>query len=358
MSTQEDRSRRGDRPGRPPRRRRARGAAATTSSPMSRSQRRRRHHRRGSRRGAGRRGVHHRRGHRPLARAGGGHGVLHRPRPATCRGRRARRRASGSSSCRSSASTASPAGYGAAKLAHEQAMLAGPIPARVLRAAQFHEFVAQLVEWGTQGDVAYVPRMRTQLVAARTVAEALADLATASTRRRSGAPILEIAGPREESLVEMATLLAARRGDPARDRGGRATRPTPTPSSTRPAPCSPARTPSWPARRSRSGSTRRPEHYPRSARSASPRRSSAAAIHGSATGSSAPQRLPALLVAAPVAAGSSPSGSAAPPGRRRTPRPRGPRRRGARAAAPASCAPVLTPCAASAGRSGSRSGYR
>jgi hypothetical protein len=30
-------------------------------------------------------------------------------------------------------------GYGAAKVAHERAMLAGPIPARVLRAAQFHE---------------------------------------------------------------------------------------------------------------------------------------------------------------------------------------------------------------------------
>jgi len=25
---------------------------------------------------------------------------------------------------------------------------------RIVRAAQFHEFVAQLLEWGTQGDVA------------------------------------------------------------------------------------------------------------------------------------------------------------------------------------------------------------
>ena len=108
-------------------------------------------------------------------------------------------------------------GYGAAKVAHEQATLSGPIPARVLRAAQFHEFVAQLMEWGARGDVTYVPRMRTQLVAARTVAQALADLATASNGAASaGAPILEIAGPREERLFEMATLLAARRGDTAR----------------------------------------------------------------------------------------------------------------------------------------------
>ena len=33
------------------------------------------------------------------------------------------------------------AGYGAAKIAHEQASLSGPVPAHILRAAQFHEFV-------------------------------------------------------------------------------------------------------------------------------------------------------------------------------------------------------------------------
>jgi len=115
------------------------------------------------------------------------------------------------------------AGYGAAKVAHERAMLSGPIPVRVLRAAQFHEFVAQLVEWGRQGEVSYVPKMRTQLVAARTVAQALADLATdpesARTPGSSGARIPEIAGPRAESLVEMARLFAARRGDPVRIEG-------------------------------------------------------------------------------------------------------------------------------------------
>jgi uncharacterized protein YbjT (DUF2867 family) len=108
-------------------------------------------------------------------------------------------------------------GYGAAKVAHERAMMSGPIPVRVLRAAQFHEFVPQLVEWGRQGEVSYVPKMRTQLVA-RSVGQALADLATGSAPApgSAGAPIPEIAGPREESLVEMARLLAARRGDPVR----------------------------------------------------------------------------------------------------------------------------------------------
>lgn len=36
----------------------------------------------------------------------------------------------------------STGGYTAAKVAHERATLAGPVPARILRAAQFHEFVA------------------------------------------------------------------------------------------------------------------------------------------------------------------------------------------------------------------------
>lgn len=114
-------------------------------------------------------------------------------------------------------------GYGAAKVAHERAMQSGPIPVRVLRAAQFHEFVGELVQWSRQGDVSYVPRMRTQLVAARTVAEGLVDLATgpeaAFTTPSADAPILEIAGPREESLVETARLLVERRAEPVRIEG-------------------------------------------------------------------------------------------------------------------------------------------
>lgn len=108
-------------------------------------------------------------------------------------------------------------GYNAAKIAHEKATLAGPIPASILRAAQFHEFVELLINWGRQDGVAYVPEMRTQLVAARTVAEALVDLAT--TAQPASEPIPEIAGPREESMVEMARLLLAQRGAALRIEG-------------------------------------------------------------------------------------------------------------------------------------------
>src|SRR5438034_2934509 len=49
------------------------------------------------------------------------------------------------------------AGYGAAKQAHERAMLAGPIPATIVRAAQFHEFVSQLMDWGREDAAIYLP---------------------------------------------------------------------------------------------------------------------------------------------------------------------------------------------------------
>lgn len=104
-------------------------------------------------------------------------------------------------------------GYHAAKLEHERAHLAGPYEVRILRAAQFHEFVGQLMDWGTQNGTAYVPEMRTQLVAARSVGEALAALAV------EGEGPSEIAGPRAESLVEAARLLAAKRGAPTAVQG-------------------------------------------------------------------------------------------------------------------------------------------
>jgi uncharacterized protein YbjT (DUF2867 family) len=104
-------------------------------------------------------------------------------------------------------------GYNGAKVVQEQAHLNGPVPVRILRAAQFHEFVAELVEWGTKGDTAYVPQMRTQLVAARSVAEAIADLVDEADSAPLGNPIAEVAGPREENLLEAARLLAVQHGN-------------------------------------------------------------------------------------------------------------------------------------------------
>lgn len=104
------------------------------------------------------------------------------------------------------------AGHYAGKLAQEQAYLAGPVPVRILRAAQFHEFTEMMLDWTTRGDTAYVPKTRTQLVAARTVAEKLAELVVDET----GAERAEIAGPQELDLAAATAKLAARRGNPAR----------------------------------------------------------------------------------------------------------------------------------------------
>ena len=58
--------------------------------------------------------------------------------------------------------------------------------------------------------MSYVPQMRTRLVAARTVAHALADLAIGadppSVAGSNGSAILEIAGPREDGSVDVAKL--------------------------------------------------------------------------------------------------------------------------------------------------------
>ncbi len=113
------------------------------------------------------------------------------------------------------------AGYGAAKRAHELVLLSGSIPVRILRATQFHEFVPQVMEWDRRDGVCCVPEMRTQLVSARTVARRLVDLATGleSTPEASEVAITEMGGPREENLVAMARLFAARHGDQVRIEG-------------------------------------------------------------------------------------------------------------------------------------------
>ncbi|GIG65840.1 SDR family oxidoreductase [Phytomonospora endophytica] len=105
-------------------------------------------------------------------------------------------------------------GFLAAQQVHEEAHLDASLPVRVLRAAQFHELVGQLLEW-RQGDVAHVPALPSRLVSARTAAEALADLATdpdAPNGHTPGTPFPEIAGPREETMSEVAELLGTRIG--------------------------------------------------------------------------------------------------------------------------------------------------
>lgn len=110
-------------------------------------------------------------------------------------------------------------GYNAAKVAQDQALLEGPLSVRIVRAAQFHEFVDQLVGWTIQDGVAQLPEMRTQLVAARVVAETLAD--AAEEPEIQNGRITEVAGPQEERLADVAAVLFASRGDSFEIREGR-----------------------------------------------------------------------------------------------------------------------------------------
>jgi uncharacterized protein YbjT (DUF2867 family) len=102
-------------------------------------------------------------------------------------------------------------GYNAAKLAQEKALLEGSLPVRIVRATQFHEFIEPVVGWTIQEGVANVPEMRTQPVAVRVAAEALAD--AAEEPEIENGKITEVAGPREERLADLAAVLFAHRGD-------------------------------------------------------------------------------------------------------------------------------------------------
>lgn len=98
-------------------------------------------------------------------------------------------------------------GYYAGKRAQEELALAGPVPATVLRATQFHEFPGQILS-RTHGPVAWVPQARIQPIAAREVAQALAELALGEAVGR--AP--DLAGPEEHDLVDLARRLLRARG--------------------------------------------------------------------------------------------------------------------------------------------------
>lgn len=100
-----------------------------------------------------------------------------------------------------------PTGYYQGKLCQEETVKAGGVPWTILRAAQFHEFAAQVLAQ-VPGPVALVPKMRSQPIAVSEVAAHLCTLATGDPQQM--AP--ELAGPRVESMVDMARQLIHRRG--------------------------------------------------------------------------------------------------------------------------------------------------
>lgn len=101
-----------------------------------------------------------------------------------------------------------PEGYYAGKRAQELAVERGGRPWTILRATQFHEFAAQMYASAKAGPLHLAPKMRTQPIAAREVGAHLVTLAEAGPSGYAS----ELAGPREESLVDMIRGYARVRG--------------------------------------------------------------------------------------------------------------------------------------------------
>ncbi|MEZ5123289.1 MAG: SDR family oxidoreductase [Solirubrobacterales bacterium] len=100
-------------------------------------------------------------------------------------------------------------GYLRAKAAQEAELEAGAVPYTILRATQFFEFLAQIVESGADGDTVRLPTGLMQLVAADDVAATVAELAV-------GSPVggrVELGGPERLGLDAWARRLFAATGD-------------------------------------------------------------------------------------------------------------------------------------------------
>lgn len=92
-----------------------------------------------------------------------------------------------------------PYAYYTGKVAQEKEIRDGDVPWTVLRATQFHEFAEQIYGQTKFGPLVIVPKMRSQPVAAREVAERLVDLA----EREPAGLVTQFGGPREESMADM-----------------------------------------------------------------------------------------------------------------------------------------------------------
>lgn len=98
---------------------------------------------------------------------------------------------------------AAPYGYYAGKARQEELVRRSSAGWSLLRAAQFHEFAAQMADRGRGGPVIVCPAMRCRPVAAAEVAQALVEIAEGAPRGLDR----ELAGPREESMPDLVRRL-------------------------------------------------------------------------------------------------------------------------------------------------------
>ena len=102
-----------------------------------------------------------------------------------------------------------PFGYYVGKVAQEHAVEDGKVPFTILRATQFHEFGAQMIERAPSlGPLLVVPQMRSAPVAAAEVADELARLAGGVPQGR----VPDLRGPGEESVPSMTRRVLRKQG--------------------------------------------------------------------------------------------------------------------------------------------------
>ncbi|WP_406019880.1 NAD(P)H-binding protein [Nocardioides sp. NBC_00850] len=101
-------------------------------------------------------------------------------------------------------------GYYRAKYAQELACVAHAPGPHVVRSAQFHDIARQAIGWGRDGDRTTVPDLVTQPVAVDAMVEVLLAVATGEIE----GDLVEVAGPRRETLARLSAAYAERAGDP------------------------------------------------------------------------------------------------------------------------------------------------
>src|SRR5690606_1918682 len=102
--------------------------------------------------------------------------------------------------------------YFRAKSAQEASVRASSIPFTIVRSTQFFELVDRLLQ-STSGDSASrVPTALVQPIASDEVAEALVELALSTALDAT----IELAGPEQIALSELARLMLSAREDPRR----------------------------------------------------------------------------------------------------------------------------------------------
>lgn len=101
-------------------------------------------------------------------------------------------------------------GFFRAKLAQEDLIKASKNPYTIVRATQFFEFVKQIIDYSTEGNIVRMPPALIQPMAADDVASAVARIATNPPANST----VEIGGPEQFRLDELARRFLAARPDP------------------------------------------------------------------------------------------------------------------------------------------------